>query len=109
MYSRYQNTRKIINSANEYKQILDTKKVNLINQYFLFDFTKIENNKDLSRTVTHIIKPNEKLFMISNFYYRSPEYGWFILYTNNISNELVLREGDSLTIYLDIFKVIGGI
>jgi hypothetical protein len=44
--------------------------------------------------------------MISQKYYGSPEYGWLICYTNKISNELQIKDGDILVIYLPLASVL---
>jgi hypothetical protein len=45
--------------------------------------------------------------MISQKYYKSPEYGWIICYTNGLSSELLINAGDVLIIYLPFQTVLG--
>lgn len=103
MQNRYQRTIKIINNSDEYSEVFREKKVNSIIQYSSFDFKKLKNIEDAMLDVTyHVVQPYDRLYMISQKYYASPEYGWLICYTNKISNELDIKTGDSLKIYLPL-------
>ena len=105
MYSRYRNTKQAINISPLYKETFLNKKTTSLQHYSLFQF----NQADLSNSIkiTHPVEPNEKLYMISQKYYETPELGWVILYTNGLSSELQLQTGMILNIYLDLRKILG--
>ncbi len=107
MFNRYNNSVQIINSSETYSDILLQKKLNSIKQYSGFDFTKLNEllKQDLDRTF-HTVEPFEKLYMISQKYYNSPEFGWLICYTNKISSELNIKIGQTLVIYLSIEQLL---
>lgn len=107
MQNRYLKTLKIINNTEQYSELFKEKKVNSITQYSSFDFKKLKNIEDYNLDVTyHVVQPFERLYMISQKYYSAPEYGWLICYTNKISNELDIKIGDSLKIYLPLNNVL---
>lgn len=103
MDNRYKDTRKLLNNSQLYKQVFNQKNVKNILQYTTFDFNNLKNLQDYNLdTILHTVEPNDSLFMISQKYYGSPEYGWLICYTNLISNELLIKTGDILTIYIPL-------
>lgn len=108
MDNRYKNNEKIINNSSIYKQYLQERDIKKLIQYSTFDFG---NLKDINSygidSVLHRVEPYDKLYTISDRYYNSPEYGWLILYTNKRSNEMQIKTGDFLTIYLPLENVLG--
>jgi hypothetical protein len=107
MSSRYTNTRKIINNTDLYKQVFRDKKIKNITQYSTYNFGNLQNIDEYNlETVFHEVQPFEKLYMISQKYYGSPEYGWLICYTNKISNEMLIQDGQGLLIYLPLISVL---
>lgn len=107
MSNRYNKTPKIVNNSDMYKQILKTKNLKFIMQYGTFNFNNLKNLKDYELdTVLHKVQPFERLYMISNKYYQSPDYSWLICYTNFFSNETQIKPGDTLTIYLPLPSVL---
>lgn len=108
MYNRYSNINKLLNNSPIYKQLLKDKNLKSLVQYATFDFSNLKNIDQYNLdTTTHIVEPYERLYMISQKYYGSPEYGWLILFTNKISNELNIKTGDPLVIYLPLESVLG--
>lgn len=107
MYKRYENTRKLNNASDKYKEIFSRKKVNYMKHYGTFRLNKIDNSiLQQYEFYLHTYIFGEKLYNISNSYYDSPEFSWVILYTNNLSSEFLLNEGDVLYIYYPIFDII---
>lgn len=107
MDNRYKNTQKIINNSSLYKQFFKDKNLKNVVQYSTFDFRNLKNIDELNlETVAHTVQPFERLYMISQKYYGTPEYGWLICYTNKISNELEIQDGDVLIIYLPLASVL---
>jgi len=108
MYSRYQKIRKIVNGTELYKEILNNKSASNLQHYSFdtFENLRVANLQSMPNVV-HVVQPFEKLYMISQQYYNSPEYGWIILYTNNIPSELQIFPGTPLTIYLDLKILLG--
>lgn len=96
--SRYKNTPKVKNANEAYAQIFNDKKVKNITHYRTFELTKFSPTPDMN-IVIHVFEPFDKLPLISQKYYGSPEYGWLICYTNGISNETEISIGSSLKIY----------
>lgn len=107
MSNRYNKTQKILNNSQQYQDLFNIKKVTSIVQYSSFDFKNLKDisNSDVDNLI-HIIQPYEKLFMISQKYYNTPDYGWLICRTNKISNELLLIPGFPLTIYFPLDRVL---
>ena len=107
MYERYNKKNSLINNSNEYEQVFQRKKINLINQFPTFDFNKLkdleENNINF---IIHKVKITDKLYQISEKYYGSPEFGWAICYTNKLANELLITEGMILKIYYPITELL---
>ena len=108
MDNRYKNTQKIINNSQLYKSFLQSRDMKKLTQYATFDFNNLRSiNTSNIESVAHTVQPFEKLYMISQQYYGSPEYGWLICFTNSISNELQINTGDTLLIYLPLQEVLG--
>lgn len=100
---RYNKKEKIINNSSFYKDLFYRKNLKQIDQYSLFEFGDLKNFKNLNLDkVEHIIQPFDRLYNISYKYYKTPEYGWLICYTNNISNEFEINIGDKLNIYFPL-------
>ena len=100
MYNRYNKTKKVINNAEQYSDVLEKKGVSSLTQYSTFSFNKLRDIADLNLdSIVHTVQPFERLYMISQKYYGSPEYGWLICYTNRIANETLINIGDPLVIY----------
>lgn len=107
MNNRYSKTNKLLNNSPIYKQLLNEKNLKNLVQYATFNFNNLKNiNQYNFDSTTHIVEPFERLYMISQKYYGSPEYGWLIAYTNKISNELEIKSGDPLIIYLPLESVL---
>jgi hypothetical protein len=108
MYSRYKNIRKLVNNSELYDEILTNKSSSFLEHYAINKFEALKKtNLDSMPKIFHVVQPFERLYNISNLYYRSPEFGWVILYTNNLSSEIHIMEGMTLTIYLNIAKLLG--
>lgn len=107
MYNRYNNSQQIINNAESYSELFKEKKVNFIKQYNTYDFGKLKliESSNVERTL-HVVQPFEKLYMISQKYYNSPEFGWIICYTNRLGNELLIKTGDTLNIYFPLDNIL---
>lgn len=100
MYNRYNKTRRVLNNTEEYSELLKNKGLTTLTQYRSFSFNKLRELAGYNfDSVVHIVQPFERLYMISQKYYGSPEYGWLILYTNRIANETLINIGDPLIIY----------
>lgn len=103
MANRYSQIVIKTNTEDIYEDILLRKNLKSLVQYETFNFNQLQNISDLNLTnITHRVQPFEKIFMISQKYYNSPEYGWLICYTNKIPNETKIKAGDVLTIYLPL-------
>jgi len=103
MDNRYKNNQKIINNSQIYKQYLQERNIKKLTQYSTFNFNNLKDINSLNlEAVTHTVQPFEKLYMLSQKYYGSPEYGWLICYTNTIPSEMEIKVGDSLLIYLSL-------
>jgi hypothetical protein len=108
MNNRYSNTQKILNNSESYNQLFKQKNVKNIVQYSTFDFGNLNTALDSGiEKVIHVVQPFEKLYTISQKYYGMPEYGWLICYTNKIPNELEIKAGDPLFIYLPLGSILG--
>jgi hypothetical protein len=108
MDNRYKNNEKILNNSTIYKQYLQERNIKNLVQYSTFNFGNLKNIEDSGiDSVEHSVEPFDKLYSISQRYYGSPEYGWLICYTNRISNELEIKTGDVLTIYVPLESVLG--
>lgn len=103
MFNRYNKMQSIINNSNSYVDIFKQKNLSYIKQYGTYDFKNLKtiDTTNLELTI-HVIQPFDKLYMISQKYYESPEYGWIILYTNKLSSELQLKVGSVLNIYFPL-------
>lgn len=108
MDNRYKNNEKIINNSSIYKQYLQERKIKNLVQYSTFNFSRLRevDNYGLD-VISHVVQPFEKLYQISQKYYGSPEYGWLICFTNTIPNELEIKTGDALSIYIPLQAVLG--
>jgi hypothetical protein len=107
MYNRYIKTGILINNSEEYSDLFIQKNVTSVKQYSTYNFSKIsENIKNNLDIVYHSFSAQDKLYNISEKYYGSPEYSWLICYTNNIPNELSIKEGDLLKIYLPLNRIL---
>jgi hypothetical protein len=103
MSTRYSQIVVKTNTEEIYEDLLLRKNLKSLVQYETFNFNQLQNISDLGLTaITHRVQPFEKLFMISQKYYDSPEYGWLICYTNKLANETKIKAGDVLTIYLPL-------
>lgn len=108
MSARHNSTDQLINNSELYQELLKRKNVKNILQYGTYSFGELKNINNYDLNVTyHVVQPFEKLFMISQKYYNSPEYGWLICYTNKLKNETEIKVGLGLAIYLPIDKVLG--
>lgn len=107
MYKRYENTRKINNFSDRYRDVFEKKNLLYMKQYSSFRFNKV-NQMELDKYdfYLHTFQHNEKLYNISYDYYNSPEFGWLILYTNKIASEFMLKDGDMLSIYYPLNDII---
>lgn len=107
MSNRYDKIQEIINNSEKYSTLFQNKKVNNILQFSSFDFGNLKDiNLGNIDNLLHIVQAHEKLYMISNKYYGSPDYGWLICYTNKLSNELLIFPGLPLKIYFPLDKVL---
>lgn len=107
MDNRYKNTQKIINNSDTYKQYLQDRDIKKLVQYSTFNFNNLRSISTSNiESISHVVQPFEKLYMISQKYYGSPEYGWLICFTNQKANELQINTGDSLLIYLPLQSVL---
>lgn len=110
MNNRYNKTQQIINNADQYEELLKQKGLNTLIQYKTFDFSKLRNiDKKSLDSIIHKVEPFERLYMISQKHYGSPEYGWLICYMNNLSSELDIKSGSRLIIYIPLRDIIGSL
>lgn len=108
MYNRYKKTPKIVNGSLLYSDIFNEKKVDFINQYSTYDFNNLKFLEESNlEYVIHIMQSFDKLYMLSQKYYNSPEYGWLILYTNRLGSEFQISVGQALNIYLPLQGLLG--
>lgn len=108
MFNRYNEYTIIANNTEEYRSVLERKKLKILRQYPTFYFNNLKDLKDQNIDfVLHTVQPFEKLYNISQKYYKSPEYGWIILYTNKIKSELEIETGMMLNIYYPIDILLG--
>lgn len=106
--SRYDKTGKLINNSEQYEDLLVSKNIKTLTQYSTFDFRELRNLQNYSFDVlVHQVEPFEKLYNISQKYYGDPQYGWLILYTNRIANEMLVKSGDTLFIYQPLNELLG--
>ena len=104
---RYKKTKRIINNSSMYGDVFFNKGVKTITQYSSFNFRNLKNIDDYGIDyITHVVQPFDRLYMISQKYYQSPDYGWLICYTNQISNELDINPGLELKIYFPLDSVL---
>ena len=103
MINRYNKSGILINNSENYWEFFKNKNIDHIRQYATFDFNNLKTLKSSNiEYITHVIQPFDKLYMLSQKYYNSPEYGWLILYTNKIGSELNIKINDVLTIYFPL-------
>lgn len=111
--NRYYNTQKIINNADRDKALMDKKNIKNILQYSIYDFGTLGSDNKLNLDITyHTFERGDKLYNIAQKYYNDASLGWLICYTNNISNELQILEGQMLSIYLpleNLLELLNGI
>jgi hypothetical protein len=107
MSNRYSNTQKIVNNSSKYKDYFKSRNLKNVTQYSTFSFGLLQTIQDSGIPYTfHTVQPFEKLFMISQRYYNSPEYGWLICYLNQIPNELEIYDGMALRIYYPLDNIL---
>lgn len=104
--SRFKNTPKVKNANEAYLQIFSDKKIKSITHYKLFELSKFKPTAEMN-FVIHTFQPFDKLHLLSEKYYGSPDYGWLICYTNAISSELEISIGTSLRIYFPLQSFAG--
>jgi len=103
MANRYNKSQILLNNSESYWEFFKNKNVQYIRQLATFDFNKLKTlNASNVEYIVHIVQPFDKLYMLSQKYYNSPEYGWLILYTNKIGSELNIKVNDVLTIYFPL-------
>lgn len=108
MYNRYNKTKIINNTDQNYNDIFKTRNIKSIRQYSTFNFNNLKNINDADfDIVIHNVQPFEKLYNISQKYYNTPEFGWLICYTNKIPSELSIKAGMYLKIYLPLQNLLG--
>ena len=107
MSNRFLKTQVILNNSKAYEQFLKSRNLKTLTQYTTFEFSNLSRIESSSIPfLFHTVEPFEKIFVISEKYYKSPEYGWLICYLNKIPNELQISEGDIIKIYYPIEKVL---
>jgi len=107
MFDRYFKTKKMVNGSYAYSDMFEQKKINFISQYSTYDFNNLKNIEESKIDVIfHRVQPFDKLYIISQKYYESPEFGWLILYTNKMRNELQLKINQSLKIYFPLERLL---
>lgn len=107
MPNRYEDTKKILNNSQAYKEIFESKKIQNITQYSSFNFGNLKYIEDANvAKMVHTVKAGEKLYTISQNYYNSPDYGWLICYTNKISNETLIQPGLDIYIYFPLENIL---
>lgn len=107
MSNRNSKTQKFLNNSAKYKDFFKSRNLKNITHYSTFNFGNLKRLKDSNVPyVLHEVQPFEKLFMISQKYYNSPEYGWLICYLNELPNEMLVTTGSVLKIYFPIETVL---
>jgi hypothetical protein len=107
MFNRYTKTSKIINNSEIYEDVFKNKNIKNILQYSTFDFKNLKNLITSEKEfIVHTVQPFDKLYMISHKYYGSPEYGWLILFSNNLSDETKLKINQTLRIYIPLNEIL---
>ena len=107
MLNRYKKVKQFINNEETYSEYFQQKNIPAIKQYSTYDFSNLKNiNKSNLEFISHTVQPFEKIYMISQKYYSTPEYGWIICYMNGIKNELEIEIGQTLQIYFPIEEIL---
>lgn len=108
MFNRYQNNQNILNIDETYKEIFDSKNVKNILQKRTFDFKKIYkivSNSKYNKTL-YKWENIDRLDLVSQKFYERPDYGWLILYLNNLSNPFQIKTGNYIFIYSPIQEIL---
>lgn len=109
--NRYKNQQNIINSSQYYKEVLENKKLNVITHKQVYNFEILKSNllsPFVSKTL-YIWQEKDKLYTVSNKFYQNPEYGWLILFTNQIQSEIELKSGYPINIFYPIDNILKGV
>lgn len=109
MINRYSKTQ-VYNNINEnYETFLRNKKINKLTHYSTFDFSRFESLRNNNSIVSfvHVFEPFDKLNVLSQKYYNSPDLGWFICYCSGLANETLIQIGTPLIIYGPQQQIIG--
>ena len=108
MHNRYAKSNQFNNQTELYEHLRDDRNLKNLYQFETFNFGNLRNVENYNFDyITHTVQPFERLYTISQKYYKAPEYGWVILYTNGLANELEINPGDILKIYIPLDKLLG--
>jgi hypothetical protein len=108
--NRYRNQRNVINSSAYYQDILNNKNIKTIRHKNVYNFEVIKKNftNEIFSSILYTWKSTDKLYNVSEFFYKNPNYGWLILFLNKKSSEMELTEGTPLQIYLPLDRILKG-
>lgn len=109
MINRYSKTQIYVNVNENYETFLRNKKLNNLTQYSTFNFSKFEDLKRNNQifSFVHVVEPFDKLNVLSQKYYNSPDLVWLICYTNGLANETLIQIGTPLQIFGPQQKILG--
>jgi len=108
MSNRYNNQKNILNSSSYYKEILEQKNLKSIKHKGVYNFEILKQNL-LSNNISSLDytwKNNDKIYNISNLFYKDPNYGWLILFSNGLSSEFEIKVGNIVKIYFPLNTII---
>ena len=112
MFNRYSKIQNFLNTSDNYSDLFMRKKINSLNQYYTYDFGNLQFLKQYNlERIVYTIQPFDKLYLISQNFYNSPEYGWLICYTNKKKSELEFKINDIISIYFplqDLLELLSG-
>lgn len=107
MASRYGNRKTSINDTNRYRQILERRGANAVEQYttprFVYPPPEVRAR---IKTVNHVWTLGDHFYKLAHEYYGNPTYGWVIAFYNQYSTEELLEYGDIIRIPINLQEVL---
>lgn len=104
--SRYLFNGNIKNNSELYQEVLKNKNLKQISHLSTRSIRDILSGEEDFRTVNHVWSANDKLINLSQQYYNNPRYWHIIAASNKIGSEFDLKEGDIITIYFPLDRVL---
>ena len=108
MNNRYNNQKNVLNSSLYYKQVLEEKNLKTIKHKNVYNFEILKQNLSSNgiSSIKYIWKNGDKIYNISNMFYKDPNYGWLILFSNGLSSEFDIKVGNIIKIYFPLNNII---